>query len=142
MSSISGSLRRLVVQRADNRCEYCGLSQAGQEAIFHIDHIIPESAGGEDLPGNLALGCVSCSLRKGARQLLRDPETQTLVPVFHPRRDRWVEHFRWDGPRVVGLTPTGRALVENLSLNRSLMLAIRAEEIERGRHPPISTHRR
>ena len=25
------SLRQLVIQRADNRCEYCGLSQLGQQ---------------------------------------------------------------------------------------------------------------
>ncbi len=136
MSAISGTLRRLVVQRAGDRCEYCGLSQAGQEAAFHIDHITPESAGGDEHPDNLALACVSCSLRKGARQLLRDPKTQTLVRIFDPRQDRWHDHFRWEGPRIVGLTPTGRALVEGLSLNRPLMLAIRAEEMERGRHPP------
>lgn len=40
------------------------------------------------------------------------------------------------GPHtIIGLTPIGRALVEGLALNRPLILAIRAEEIERGRHP-------
>lgn len=37
MSTIPASLRRLVIQRAGDRCEYCRLSQAGQEAAFHID---------------------------------------------------------------------------------------------------------
>lgn len=99
MSAISGTLRQLVVQRAGNRCEYCGLSQAGQEAVFHIDHIIPSSAGRDDDPQNLALACVSCSLRKGARQHLPDPETQESIPVFNPRRDRWSDHLQWDRTR-------------------------------------------
>ncbi|MGM3305295.1 HNH endonuclease [Anabaena sp. WFMT] len=29
-----------------NKCEYYCLSQAGQAATFHIDHIIPVVAGG------------------------------------------------------------------------------------------------
>ncbi len=38
--------------------------------------------------------------------------------------------------KVVGLTPTGRTTVATLRLNRPLILAIRAEEAVRGRHPP------
>jgi 5-methylcytosine-specific restriction endonuclease McrA len=70
MTTIPASLRRFVIQRADNRCEYCGISQIGQVATFHIDHIAPVMAGGETTAENLALACVSCSLRKGARQAL------------------------------------------------------------------------
>ena len=55
---IPASLRRLVIQRASNRCEYCGLSQAGQVATFHIDHIIPVSAKGETIRDNLASSCL------------------------------------------------------------------------------------
>ena len=47
MSHVPARLHRLVIRRAGNRCEYCLLSQVGQEATFHIDHIIPESQGGE-----------------------------------------------------------------------------------------------
>jgi hypothetical protein len=32
MSDIPPALREKVVKRAGSRCEYCGLSQAGQEA--------------------------------------------------------------------------------------------------------------
>jgi 5-methylcytosine-specific restriction endonuclease McrA len=70
MTSITIALRRLVIHRAGDRCEYCGLAQAGQVATFHIDHIIPEIVGGSTTEANLALTCVSCSLRKGARQLI------------------------------------------------------------------------
>ena len=71
--SISDSLRWQVVERAGNRCEYCGLSQEGQEAVFHVDHIFPVSLGGLTELANLALACVSCSLRKAARVQVPDP---------------------------------------------------------------------
>ncbi len=73
MSPIPAALRRLVIQRASDRCEYCQLAQAGQEATFHIDHITPVTANGETISENLALACVSCSLRKAARQEAEDP---------------------------------------------------------------------
>ncbi len=136
MATIPASLRRLVIQRADNRCEYCGISQIGQVATFHIDHIVPVVAGGETIAENLALACVSCSLRKGARQNLEDSETGEVVSIFNPRQQAWKEHFDWNGVQVVGLTATGRATVQALDLNRATMLAIRAEEELLGRHPP------
>jgi hypothetical protein len=77
---------------------------------------------------NLALACVSCSLRKGARQQAVDPETNQEVPIFNPRRFAWRDHFRWDGTAVVDVTPSGRATVLALRLNRPLSLAIREEE--------------
>jgi hypothetical protein len=86
-----------VIQRADNRCEYCGISQVGQVAMFHIDRIIPVVAGGETTSNNLALACASYSLRKGARQQLEDLETGEIVTFFNPRQQPWKKHFRWDG---------------------------------------------
>jgi hypothetical protein len=136
MTTIPVSLRRFVIQQASNRCEYCGISQVGQVATFHIDHIVPSMAGGETREENLALACVSCSLRKGSRQNLKDVETGQVVPIFNPRQQKWKEHFAWDGVKVVGLTATGRATIQALALNRATMLAIRAEEVLLDRHPP------
>jgi HNH endonuclease len=136
MAAIPASLRRLVVQRADNRCEYCGLSQLGQAATFHIDHVIPVVAGGSTTAGNLALACVSCSLYKGARQEIEDPETRKTVTIFNPRQQTWKEHFSWRGVDVVGLTAVGRATVNALKLNRAIIQAIRVEEGCFDRHPP------
>jgi hypothetical protein len=112
------------------------LSQAVQAATFHIDHITPVVAGGTTTANNLALACVSCFLRKAARQLLEDPETGEKVPVFNPRQQVWTKHFRWNGVQVVGLTATGRATINALNMNREIILAIRAEEEFFGRHPP------
>jgi hypothetical protein len=136
MSDIPRHLTELVFLRAANRCEYCRLSQLGQEARFHIDHVTPRAAAGPTTAENLALACVSCSLRKWAKQTAADPETGEEAPLFNPRTQTWAEHFRWDGERIIALTPTGRATVAALSMNRPIILTIRQEEAARGRHPP------
>ncbi len=137
MGVFSTSLRRLVIQRADNRCEYCGLSQLGQAATFHIDHVIPVVANGLTTAGNLALACVSCSLYKGARQEIEDPGTSEMVMIFNPRQQHWQEHFFWKGVEIVGLTAVGHATIHALKLNRPTIQAIRIEEEFFGRHPPL-----
>ena len=136
MSDIAPGLQAEVVRRAGNRCEYCRLSQLGQEATFHIDHVVPRAAGGPTTADNLALACVSCSLRKWAQQTATDPDSGEEVPLFNPRRQAWSEHFRWEGERIVPLTPTARATVAALAMNRPLIVAIRQEEAVRGRHSP------
>ncbi len=55
MSDIPANLHAEVVLRAGHRCEYCRLSQLGQEAAFHIDHVIPRAARGPTTADNLAL---------------------------------------------------------------------------------------
>jgi len=133
--AIPAQLRRQVIHRAQDHCEYCGIGQAAQEATFHVDHIIPRNSGGETNLDNLALACVSCSLHKGARLTARDPKTGKEVRLFDPRHDSRRLHFRWDGVRAVGISPTGRATVCALELNRPAAQFIRHEEIFRKRHP-------
>ena len=130
------SLARKVRERAGAACEYCRLSQSEQEATFHIDHIHPTVLGGTTRFDNLALACVSCSLSKAARISVRDPTIGKIVPLFHPRRDVWSEHFEWAARwRVVGLTPTGRATVMALRMNRPAIVAIRRMLAELNRFP-------
>jgi hypothetical protein len=114
-----------VVARAVDRCEYCMLSQDGQEARFHIDHVVPVAAGGPTTFENLAVACVSCSLRKGARLTACDPVSGDQVRLFNPRLDSWREHFLLEDNLVVGLTAEGRATVSALAMNRPIAVAIR-----------------
>ena len=135
-SSVPASLARRVRDRADDRCEYCRISQSGQEATFHIDHITPRRAGGATMLDNLALACVSCSLRKGARSHAPDPEHGDEVRLFHPRQDRWGEHFGIGQDfRLLGLSAVGRATINLLQMNRPIAIAIRCEEAAQGRFP-------
>jgi hypothetical protein len=130
------ALQRRVRQRAEDRCEYCRFAQAGQEATFHIDHIVPRREGGATTFDNLALACVSCSLRKAARTSAADPSTGDIVPLYHPRVERWPEHFTTTTSFLIrGRTPTGRATIDALQMNRLLAIAIRREEATRGRFP-------
>lgn len=134
--SVSETLRKKVTLRAENRCEYCGVAQEGQEALFHVDHVLPVSRGGPTEWDNLALACVSCSLRKAARISGLDPASGLQAPLFNPRREPWNFHFRWNDCEVVGISPCGRATVHALAMNRPVALSIRQENKVFGRHPP------
>jgi hypothetical protein len=57
----------------------------------------------------------------------QDPVSGTGVPLYHPRHHRWDEHFAWsdDFLLMIGLTPTGRATVDVLLLNRDGVVNLR-----------------
>lgn len=119
-------LQRRARLRAGHRCEYCGVPQAGQEATFHIDHVVPRRSGGPTELDNLALACVSCSLRKGARTEALDPVSGEMAPLFNPRRDSWDEHFELaDGGQILAKTPSARVSVALLKMNRPVAVEIR-----------------
>jgi hypothetical protein len=104
---------------------------------FEIDHIIPQSAGGETALENLCLCCPTCNRHKAARLTAFDPDSGQEVPLFHPRRQIWEEHFAWseDKARVIGLTAVGRATVEALRMNRPQMVMLRRYWVALGLHP-------
>lgn len=111
------SIRHLVRARAKERCEYCHLPQKGHEERFSFDHIVSRKHGGEDHEQNLALSCLRCNLYKGTDLTSLDPATDAVVPLFNPRRDTWLDHFRWNGPILIGTTPIGRATVALMRTN-------------------------
>jgi 5-methylcytosine-specific restriction endonuclease McrA len=134
---IPARLVKRVRGRAKEFCEYCLLPQLFQEATFHVDHIQPLSAQGKTAANNLALACVTCSLKKAARTHARDPRSKQQVPLFHPRRQRWADHFRWGTAwMVIGRTLTGRATVSALGMNRPAIRAIRKALAALGQFPP------
>jgi hypothetical protein len=112
------SLRRMVRRRAGNVCEYCRLPQASSRFVrFHIEHIVARQHGGATHADNLALACGHCNRRKGPNIAGLDPQTGQLAPLFHPRRDRWADHFTWNGTIIVGKTPVERVTVALLAMN-------------------------
>ncbi len=106
---------------------------------MEVDHIVPESAGGPTTADNLCLACISCNGFKLAFQSGIDPETGTDVALFHPRNERWEDHFRWsaDGMLVIGMTATGRATVDRLRMNRPRMVEARMLWVAAAWHPPV-----
>lgn len=132
-------LRRRVIAAGGGRCSYCNSLTAITGARFVIDHIIPDAAGGLTVWENLCLSCHSCNEFKGSRQHGADPLTGRVMPLFHPRRQRWRRHFRWsgDGTNVVGITPTGRATVVALQMNHPDIVEARSRWTAVGWHPPV-----
>ena len=91
-----------------------------------IEHIIAKQHGGADDDENLALACHRCKLR-GPNLKGIDPQTGQVVPLFHPRRQQWIDHFAINGVHVVGLSAVGRATVQVLELNDARRLELRSE---------------
>jgi 5-methylcytosine-specific restriction endonuclease McrA len=104
---MKSSLENLVWQRAEGKCEYCQISQEFDELTFEIDHIIAQKHRGKTKATNLALACFPCNHHKLSDLSGMDPVTRKVVRLYHPRRMSWHRHFRWDGPWLVGRTPTG-----------------------------------
>jgi hypothetical protein len=104
------------------------MHQSLQGATFHVEHIHPTAHGGSDELSNLALACPGCNLKKSDRREVCDPESGAMVSLFHPRTDRWEEHFRWEGYQIVGITSIGRALVASFDLNHLRRQRIRQAE--------------
>jgi hypothetical protein len=115
---MDSALRARIRNRAKNRCEYCALPQEHAPfPLFHIEHIRPKKHGGSDAEDNLCLACNYCNLHKSSNLTGIDPQTGSITPLYHPRKDRWDEHFAFDGASVVGRTAIGRATVRVLNMN-------------------------
>ncbi len=87
---------------------------------------------------NLALACQGCNSHKHIKIEAIDPVIQRLAPLYHPRRQRWHDHFGWstDYTQIVGLTPTGRATVATLRMNRQSLINLRRVLTLIQEHPP------
>jgi hypothetical protein len=61
-----------------------------------------------------------------------DPDDGQVALLFHPRRDRWSDHFVFEGARIIGLTPLGRATVQVLKMNDARRIEMRSEILRQG----------
>lgn len=80
----------------------------------------------------ILLGPATSAIATKEQILARLIRRQAAVPLFNPRKDNWHEHFGWQGVRIGGLTPTGRATALLLQMNAERRLERRAELIKRG----------
>ncbi|NER48467.1 MAG: HNH endonuclease [Symploca sp. SIO1A3] len=141
--TISIASRQRIRQRANFLCEYCHSSEEASTSPFTLDHLIPKSLGGDDYENNLALACHRCNGRRYNFTEGIDPQTQSIVPLFNPRKDRWADHFIWseDGQKIQGITAIGRATIERLDMNDDChddgsIVRARRLWIRGGWHPP------
>lgn len=135
---VSAKLRRLVIARAQGRCEYCRCPVSHAVSSFSIEHIIPLEKGGTTTADNLALSCQGCNNHKHIKTEAVDPLTKQFAPLFHPRQQNWHKHFTWSGDftLVIGVTLTGRATLAALRLNRPGVVNLREALYAIGKHPP------
>ena len=121
------SLRDLVWQRAQSRCEYCRITQDVDPLPFQVDHIIARQHDGPTVADNLGLACFACNHHKGPNLSSIDWESGAgeIVRLFHPRSDHWEDHFEWHGPRLHGKTSVGRATILCLAINLPHRIALR-----------------
>jgi hypothetical protein len=125
--------RQRVQARAGDRCEYCRLCQKHDRFHpSHLEHVVARQHGGSDDLENLAWACHQCNLHKGPNLSGVDPDTGEMVRLFHPRRDRWRDHFAFHGARVVGRTPVGRATAWLLQVNSEERVELRRVLMELG----------
>jgi len=134
------ALRAQVRAQAAGRCAFCQSAEELLGVTFEIDHVVPLSAGGTTSADNLCLSCPTCNRHKAARMLGPDPLSRQNTPLFRPRSESWNDHFAWsdDGATLIGLTPTGRATVETLRMNRPVLVQMRRYWAALGLHPPAA----
>jgi hypothetical protein len=125
----------LVLARAQGLCEYCLIHQNDTFFGCEVEHIISEKHGGRTIESNLAWACAFCNRFKGTDVATFSPDTGDLCRLFNPRTDHWREHFRMDGPRIVGLSEVGRATIVLLRMNIDDRLLERMVLARVGRYP-------
>lgn len=130
----SARIRQQVRRRAGGRCEYCLVHEEDSYVGYQLDHIIARKHGGTTTLSNLAFACVLCNRYKGSDVASPDPMTGEIVPLFHPRQQRWQEHFTLRGAEIVPLSSTGRATVALLHLNAPERVLERLEFLSAGRY--------
>ncbi|MGB3205272.1 MAG: HNH endonuclease signature motif containing protein [Crinalium sp.] len=127
----------IVADRAAHRCEYCHAPELVFNFQFEVEHIIPLYRNGADAEFNLALACRSCNLRKGTRISGIDPESNTEIFLFNPRKQQWNDHFQVseESGAIIGRTAIGRVTFTCLEMNSQAQLIARQLWIRLGLFP-------
>ena len=135
---IPADLRRLVIARANNVCEYCRIPASASFYGCEIDHVVSEKHDGRTDAANLALACFVCNRNKGSDVATIDPATGAFVGFFHPRTDSWSDHFALDstdGVTFTGLTAIGVATIRIFGINDADRVFERSILRNAGRYP-------
>ena len=136
---IPDKLKVEVKGRAAECCEYCMAQERYSHDYFSVEHIVPIIEKGSSTEDNLANSCQACNNHKYVFTEAIDPVTGIIAKLFHPRKQEWKDHFSWDESfsKIIGLTPTGRATVERLQLNRTGLVNLRQILVFSKKHPPV-----
>lgn len=108
--------RQAIRERANFVCEYCLAYEGFSFVKFQIEHIISIKHGGLSTLDNLALACFICNSCKGS-DLGTFIHDDKLIRFFHPRKDKWSDHFELSGSSILPKTEIGKATIKILKLN-------------------------
>lgn len=135
---LSEEVKNIVRLRAKNFCEYCLSQEMFATQRFSIEHIFPLSKGGKTTLDNLALACQGCNNYKYNKTEGYDELSNQTVSLFHPRKDNWEDHFKWNNnyDLIIGITAKGRISIQVLRLNRDGLVNLRRILYPIGKHPP------
>jgi len=138
---VKTALKNKVVERAQGTCEYCQSQARFATQAFSMEHIIPQSKGGQTSLDNLALACQGCNNHKYNKTEAADPITGEFAPLYHPRQQKWSEHFSWneDFTLIIGITTIGRVTVDALRVNREGLVNLRRVLYMVSEHPPSNS---
>ena len=139
---IPAALRRDVIARARNPCEYCGMPDDATLVSHEVDHVVAERHGGKTDRDNLAYSCFRCNRLKGTDLTSIDPQTGKITRLFDPRADKWQRHYRLagsDNAIIEPLTAVGRTTAQFLRFNDIEWIMLRAELQRQGRYAAPAT---
>ena len=95
------TLRAYVIHREDHRCIYCNR----KPGRFTLDHVIPRSANGPTIPGNIVAACKRCNKAKGNRPveeyLSRRPQVLARVQTHLKRPMAAAAHLNTIIPKLL-----------------------------------------
>ena len=130
---VNDMLAERIMLRARGKCEYCLLPERAYYVRFHIDHIISIKQGGSSHASNLAYSCSFCNIAKGPSIASYVEMDESIIPLFHPRKDTWENHLELtpDG-QMFGRTEVGRGTVRLLKMNDLIQFEYRVKLINKG----------
>ena len=105
--------KRAVVERAQGCCEYCRSQERFAMQPFSVEHIMPLSRGGMNTFDNLAMACQGCNNHKYTKTEGYDPISGDITSLYHPRRQRWRDHFAWNEGCIFIINNWGHILISD-----------------------------
>ncbi len=132
---ISNATKKIVIERADHRCEYCRVPVYLSSFNYHIEHIIGLQHGGRNSLENLAYCCSTCNWKKGLNIATILEVDSDLIPLFNPRRQNWFEHFSVQRGELFAVSDISKATIKLLELNLPHKIEERFEMALAGFYP-------
>lgn len=134
--TVSAKILEQVRQRANSRCEFCGVTEIGAGGQLTIDHSQPRSRGGKDNLENLIYCCARCNQYKGDYWPVQPDDPQ----LWNPRQESASQHVvELDDGTLHPLTPKGMFTINYLRLNRPALVAFRLKKQQKAEEARLLT---